>query len=623
MWMRRNPVATLLLGILVAAVAIGIGAQMVSIQRIRSARAASEGFIGFMNQDLADDLRYVGRLDLMEKINARAEDYYTNYTALGDTGYMERKARFFENSASTEEDLGHLVRADAFAAEAERIYESQGRLAPSDGRWKRLLSRVRVLRLHIAKDGGLRTAAYAHGDAAVVAASEALALNPTDSTNQANLGKVLLAQVEFWVSQGRAEVSATNVAKADKLLRDATRSPAADPEWQLSLVSCDYYRARISQLRRAHDTALEKFTEYLGNLQELAARFPRNTKWQFELAIAHSHVAGALTQLEQYSQAQPYLEAFERVARTLTSLDPRNTTWLSLYGKSLAWRGVADDTLHPKSTNGLHYLHLALSIQSNLVHQNPDWDQWAVNAEETTKAILARHQRDGRTREALDLSADWLRQCEERALNAPNHVGHQLRWGQAIAADVRLNSRDDELARQTERMRAALYRFATLAPGQATVLAKARVISAVADSLERGGDPAAAVKELRKALELRLAFFASAPRSARIKDFMIANNFLWMVTYHLRAHQNGGAVAVAEEALNWAARNLAADDGRKDLSQLCWVLTQRVSASDPEFGKVRELVQRCITERFPEPPPLSKDDEANVGRLRDWIAAHP
>jgi len=620
MWTRRNPFTALLLASLAAALVVGIGAQMLAIERIRSARAASEGFIGFMNQDLADNLRQVGRLDLMEKINARAEDYYTNYAALGDSGYLERKARFFENSAATEEELGHLGRADAYAAEAERIYQEQSQFLPTEARWKRLLSRVRVLRLNIAKDGGLRSEANAHGEVASLAANEALALNPTDRTNRANVAQVLLAKVDIWVLQNRAEISATNVTQAEKLLREATGSGASDPDWELSLANCAYYRARISQLRGAYDSALSRFTEYLSGMQELAARYPRNNRWQYELAVANAQVAAALTQLKQTAAAQPYVETFERLAHNLSSLDPRNATWLSLYGKSLAWRGVAENTLNSKGSSGLNYLNLALTIQSNLVQQNPDWEQWAENAAETTRALISLHVREGRLREAIELSGDWLRQCEARALNAPDHAGHQLRWGAAIVGDIRLNRRQDGTAGQIERFRSALKRFEGTRPNSPVVLAQSRVLAGLAEAYEN--DPAKAAAELRRALDLRLELFASSPNIARIRD-LIPNNYLWVAAYQIRSGHIDSALAVAEEGLNWAARHLSPEEGRRDFSQLCLNLAQGAPASGAVPARVRQIIERCIVEQFHEPPALSKDEESWLRRLQEWMDQHP
>jgi predicted Ser/Thr protein kinase len=621
MWTRRNPYSALLLASLAAAVTVGIVAQMLAIQRIRSARAASEGFIGFMNQDLADDLRDVGRLDLMEKINARAEDYYTNYTALGDSGYLERKARFFENTAAVEKDLGHLARAEACAAEAERIYERQHQLAPNESRWKQRLSRVHVLRLNIAKAGGVRPAANAHGEAALLAANEALALNP-DATNKANLGQVLLAQIDIWVLQNRADVAATNIATAESLLQEATRWPGADPEWHLDLANCAYYRARISQIRGAHDIALEKFTDYLASMEALAARYPRNNRWQYELAVANAQVAAALTRLQQNFQAQPYIDAFERLARNLTSLDPRNTAWLSLYGKSLVWQGVSEDPFAPKGPAALNYLNMALTVQSNLLAQNPDWEQWAENAAETTKALIGLHLREGRRREASDYSANWLRQCEERARNAPDHVGHQLRWGAAIVSDIRLKRQEDGAAGQIERLRKALEKFTHVQKDKPGILARARVLAGLADALENGGDIASAVVQLQQALDLRLAFFAVAPQSARLRE-QIPNTFLWMVTYKLQAGPVEGAIATAEEGINWASRNLSPEEGRRDYAELCLRLTQGVPASSPKLASVRQLVDRYVSRHLQEPPALVNEEETYAAKLRDWMSQHP
>ena len=622
MWIRRNTLVFLLLVALTVTVTSVIAVQMNSIQRVRSARADSEGFIGFMNQDLARDLREVGRLDLMEKINARAENYYTNHSALGDASYLERKASFFENAAVVKKDLGNLAEAESHAAEAEKIFESQHLLAPLESKWKRHQSRVRLLRHEIARKAGLRPVASEYIELAVSFATLAAETDKSDPTNRAHLASVLMEQAAFQIELNLTEAPAVHVARAEDLLRGIVEAPNADPEWSLWLANGLYYRGRIAELRHDREGALEEFTNYLRALQTLAARHPRNNRWQYELAIANSRVAAVLTGLKDQILAQPYLDEFERLTSVLVQLDPRNLTWLSLHAKSLVWQGFAAKSSTASGDDAHRYLSSALKIQGNLVHHNPDSDQWIENAAETTGELIKLHARAGRLTEAGRLSADWLGQCERRALADPRHVGHQLRWGMAIVSEAREKGRHEGAARQLDYLRAALEKLGDIPSNEPVVLTKAQLLSALAGSLDKFGDATNAVVSMQEALNLRLGFFQTSPLVGKLRG-QILNNYLWVATYQVKSGNVEQALSVAEEGIKWAVKNLFIEECRRDSADLCSVLTAATQPNSPWLDRVRTLVQVCLAERLKAPPALSSEELLLAGNLRDWLDQLP
>jgi predicted Ser/Thr protein kinase len=623
MWVRRNPVTAGLVLLLSAALATGIILQWFSLRKVRSARAASEEFIGFMNGDLVQDLRELGRLDLMEKVNAKAENYYTNYSAVGDPGYWERKALFYENAAAVEKDLSDMARAETRAIEAEAIYQRQQEHEPREPRWKRRQSLVRLLRLQIARNAGLRPVANQHGETAVALASAAMHLAPTDITNRANLAHVLLEQANLWIEQKRTESPSTNVARAEAILQEVAALPGADPEWSLWLAHCAYYRGLVAQLRRNPEGALSEFTESLARMQAVVRRFPKNTRWQYELVVAYARVGEALFNLKAYAEARAYVDIFEASAQNLTQIDPRNTAWLALYARSLTWKGSLARALEPASTSARDYFRASLTVQSNLTVRNQDWDRWIDATAQTTFDLAQWHRTHGENKEALSVLGEWRRQCHERALRRPEHIGHQLRWGQAITAETDMIGRIEGRDRQVARLQESLTEFAVTSSQQPVVLAKARVLARLADALDASGFPENAAVYLHDALRLRLAFFDHFPLAAKVRE-QISDTFAWTVAIYIRAEAMGRALDLADEGFDWAARNLFPEEARSDYARMCRHLIQVGDGTDAAIvTRIKRLVHRCLGERLTDSPPLTIDEQAQAEHLQNWLSQHP
>jgi len=623
MWARRNPFIAGSILVLLAGLVVAVTLQLLAFQKVRSARAASEGFIGFMNKDLAHDLRDVGRLDLMEKVNARAEDYYTNYTALGDDGYWDRRAQFYENTAAVEKDLGELARAESRAAQAEAIYEQQHERKPIEPRWKRNQSHVRMLRLNIAKDSGRHSIAESHGNAAVTLASEALQLAPKDATNRANLANVLLEQASYWIEQKQTEAPTTNIAQAEAILHQLVQLPVVDPEWFVYLANCAYYRGLVRQLRGDLAGALADFTNYLGMMQALISRFPQTIRWQFELTVAYSRVGETLFRMNEFASAQPYLNAFELSARNLSQMDTRNAAWLALYGQSLAWQGYISRSLNPSGTPARDYLQTALVIQSNLVYRNPDWDRWVDAAARTTLELARWYESQGNRELAIALRGRWRQQCQERAVNHPDHVGHQRRWGDAVVSEAELVGRLENRERTIALLQESLEQFGSFSPERPAVLAKARVLARLANAFDAIGDVVGAATNLQRALELRLGLFEQSPHLAVVRQ-QIPGNFRFVVAYLVKSGDMDQAAAMAEQGLNWASRHLSREESRADFAEMCWQITQAANGLDPALtANAKRIVNKCLTERLATPPELSTEEQSYAERLQEWLDQHP
>ncbi|CAO1649387.1 TIR domain-containing protein [Parasphingorhabdus sp. NYA22] len=115
-------------GALVALLAM-IGMTIFALQSRNEAQhqqAEAEGLVEYMLTDLRTELKGVGRLDVMTKVNERAMDYYEDQGDLSDmpAESLERRARILHAMGEDDEKRGDLDNALAKFTEAHRVTEA-------------------------------------------------------------------------------------------------------------------------------------------------------------------------------------------------------------------------------------------------------------------------------------------------------------------------------------------------------------------------------------------------------------------------------------------------------------------------------------------------------------------
>ena len=111
------------------ALLVMIGMTIFAIQSRNEAQrqqAEAEGLVEYMLTDLRTELKGVGRLDVMTKVNERAMDYYEDQGDLSDmpAESLERRARILHAMGEDDEKRGDLDKALAKFTEAHRVTEA-------------------------------------------------------------------------------------------------------------------------------------------------------------------------------------------------------------------------------------------------------------------------------------------------------------------------------------------------------------------------------------------------------------------------------------------------------------------------------------------------------------------
>ncbi|HET9639953.1 MAG TPA: toll/interleukin-1 receptor domain-containing protein [Allosphingosinicella sp.] len=116
---RRVTALTAAATALVIVMALLLGLALRARADSERRRAGAEGLVEYMQTDLRDRLRGVGRLDIMAGVNQRALGYYDSEVELPDDSLV-RRARVLHSSGEDAEQGGHLNDARVMLTEAYR-----------------------------------------------------------------------------------------------------------------------------------------------------------------------------------------------------------------------------------------------------------------------------------------------------------------------------------------------------------------------------------------------------------------------------------------------------------------------------------------------------------------------
>ena len=248
-------------------------------------RSRADDVIHFVQNDLPEKLRPIGRLDLMEGVAVKVDQYYSQ---------MEK-------------------------AEGESVDTLLGKF------W------VLVNEGNIAADKGRSDDALAKYRSAVQFAEKAQRLDPHSDKALYDLASaqiVLATQLSQNPGGGSDEIS-----KARETLEKLVARDPSNALWQSQLATSYSVEATGLLGQGRLDAALTSYRKAYAILEKLVAEAPNNSTRLSELATAHTSIGRVLFQQQQFDGALAEYYASRDILRNLVQIEPRNADW----HRALAW----------------------------------------------------------------------------------------------------------------------------------------------------------------------------------------------------------------------------------------------------------------------------------------------
>jgi tetratricopeptide (TPR) repeat protein len=300
---------------------------LVSQAQAVRARSQAEGMGEFMLTDLRNELRGVGRLDVMEKVNQRVMDYYIeqgDVSRLPDDSLL-RWARLLHAMGEDYDEADFRQKALAKFREAHRVTEALLTRHPNDT--------ARIF-AHAQSEFWLGSAAWEVNDFATarghfeqyaVLARRLVAIDPHNKDWQmeggyaeSNLGSLALK------AEKRADLAQAAFERAARHFEAARRIAPADADVLRELA--DNYGWIADSLY-----ILGKFEKaYSGRLREraildrLAVAYPKNARFARDMVESSIGLARLDLQMGRSAVAITRLRAAYKTIASLVRLDPRN-----------------------------------------------------------------------------------------------------------------------------------------------------------------------------------------------------------------------------------------------------------------------------------------------------------
>jgi tetratricopeptide (TPR) repeat protein len=241
-------------------------------------RNRADDVIHFVQNNLPEKLRPIGRLDLMQDVAVAVDQYYNAMKeAEGETvDTLDGKVWVLVNKGLIDASKGRQDEALAKYRSAIPLAEKAQRLDPGS-------------------DKALEHLASAHSF----------------------LGLTLQSKEEA-------------IYESRKALQTYEKLVARDPSnarWQSQLAICYDTEATRLYGQEQFDAALSEYRRANAIREKLVAQSPGDSKRLSELASGHNHIGMVLLQLQQFNPALAEFRASQETVRKLTVIDPHNADW--------------------------------------------------------------------------------------------------------------------------------------------------------------------------------------------------------------------------------------------------------------------------------------------------------
>ena len=303
-WVRKNRVAVMVGGVLLAFLAVTI---LVSVNRVVDERDLadaqrtiaetnqrdSEELLDFMLGDLRDQLVPLGKLELLDKVAMKASAYYQGRPAQAGDDELGRRARMLANVGDVVLARGHVD--DALVAQRDALAIRERLTASSASDERRLdeaVAHVKISNVLVAKGDG-------KGALVELERARDLAQAIADRDPNAVRAHDLLADAQRSIGDvqrtGGDLPRALTAYRAALAIEDVFAAKAPDDAlWKHHLSVTHTYLAYALQAQGNLADAEPMYRRALVEAEQLAASAPSDTKLQRDVAASHDDLGDVL-----------------------------------------------------------------------------------------------------------------------------------------------------------------------------------------------------------------------------------------------------------------------------------------------------------------------------------------
>ncbi len=341
--------------------------------RAVAGRNRADGVIRFVQNNLPDKLRPIGRLDLMADVAVAVDQYYDQMRAAeGESadafagkswaainqGYIDEQQgrrpdalkkyrtalqlaesarvsdpgseKALEYEATARLVLGGVlqtaVQPDAAMDEnrkARQMFEMLVARDPSNARWQSQLAGCHTVEaIHFLSQKKLDDALAKFRQAAEI--QEKLAAKaPKDSERLVQVTHLQKCIAAVFLEKRQFEPALASFRTAQETFRKLTLIDPRNVDWQRNLAMSYKDIGSILQAQGQNDLALAEFQRHAGAIEKIASGDPANATWQREAAEAHLFAGNAFFQLKRFDVA---LTEFRQGHATMIQLAAANPT---------------------------------------------------------------------------------------------------------------------------------------------------------------------------------------------------------------------------------------------------------------------------------------------------------
>ena len=394
----RLLVLTVLIGLATLAGALGLSARHAQ-QLAEQRRNEAEGLSGFMLGEFVDKLRPLGRLDLLDKVSARA----LSYLASPDDGNASSAALTQRAKALQVIAEVATARADPGAAStalsaARAILDRQLAAAPRDKEVLKSLGANAFGQGRLQFDQKAWPAAQAHMNEYLQFSERLGELDPQDAAAWIEQSYAHNSLGSLALQQGDAEAAARAFAASVALKTRALARTPDDKSLAADLADSFSWSARAQERRGELAGAAQLYQRELAIVQQLQKASPSDALYAYRLANAHTHLGELQLTMGQAEGARGHLREAERLLAAIVAKDPSNKIWQTL----LATVSVklldldAERSAPAAQLAALDRLHASLGALSALQPKKLTLRRLIATVEQRQAAQWARQHQDAR-----------------------------------------------------------------------------------------------------------------------------------------------------------------------------------------------------------------------------------